>query len=223
MTSKDVNNKILEIGVDHREIRSKVLTCLKTKNIKVNIISDQITDYVINKHCGVERKTINDFLMSIIDKRIFNQVNTLCKNFYNPLIIVEGGGLYRSKIKINHNVIRGVMIWISAHKRVPIIRTFNHEDTAEILFLLARSKQTKTSNYISLQYKKKPRSIQKQELYILESIDGIGYKLANILLRQFKSISEIIKADKEALNKIPGIGKQKAKYIKTILNSSQTK
>jgi DNA excision repair protein ERCC-4 len=67
------------ISIDHRELRSKVVSLLKNKVVDVEIINGQTADYIINKHVAIERKTIIDFLASIKDKRIFRQTKILKK------------------------------------------------------------------------------------------------------------------------------------------------
>jgi len=101
------------------------------------MISNQLTDYVIDSDCGIERKTINDFIISIKNKRVFNQINNLVVNFKHPLIILEGGGIYLNR-GLNPNMIRGVILWMSINKRLPIIRTRNKKDTVSMLYLLAK-------------------------------------------------------------------------------------
>jgi len=53
---------------------------------------------------------------------------------------------------------------------------------------------------------------------VLEGIDGIGEKKANLLLRRFKSVQNIKKASIEELMAVPGINKDIAINIKNFLN-----
>src|SRR6056297_3478090 len=82
------------VYIDHRERRCGVVKYLKNKGVNPVVVNGQITDYILDSQCGIERKTVNDFLTSIIDKRIFNQALILKNNFRKPLILLEGGGLY---------------------------------------------------------------------------------------------------------------------------------
>lgn len=207
------------IHVDYREGKSKVIDFLKRKGVKSKINTKQITDYIIDRQCGVERKTINDFINSIIDKRIFRQVDTLKANFLYPLIIIEGGGLYKTKREIHSNVIRGILLWINVFKKVPIIRTYNQEDTAEMIRLLLQRRKFYKNKSFSLRYKKSPISFYKQQESLLESIPSIGPKLAGSLLRHLGSIKSILSASIEELEKVRGIGNKKATKIKLLLGS----
>ena len=53
---------------------------------------------------------------------------------------------------------------------------------------------------------------------VLEGIDGIGEKKANLLLRRFKSVQNVKKASIEELMAVPGINKDIAINIKNFLN-----
>lgn len=207
----------LKIFIDHRESRSKVIGCLRQKGVETRMVNSQDADYIIDRQCGIERKTIDDFFASIIDKRIFNQVKILKQNFYRPLVILEGGELYLRKTNMRHNVIRGVKLWISVSQKVPIIRTYNEQDTAEFIFLLANKRQNKNQKYFSANFKKRPRTFFEQQIVLLESINGIGRHLAGELLGKFGSVVDIFSASHEDLSQVAGVGAKKAEYIKRVL------
>jgi len=180
------------------------------------MISNQLTDYVIDSDCGIERKTINDFIISIKNKRVFNQINNLVVNFKHPLIILEGGGIYLNR-GLNPNMIRGVILWMSINKRLPIIRTRNKKDTVSMLYLLAKQRQTKGSKkFITLKFKKQRPSLYQEQVQILETISGIGPKLAIELMAKYGNLANIVKATDEDLNKLQNLGKSKISHIKKL-------
>src|SRR3989338_2602466 len=105
-----------KIIVDYREDKNIVKELYKHKvdvEIKSLISADfvmQIKDVNNNvKDLGIERKTLADFLNSIIDKRILNQLISLKENFPLQLLILEGEeNIY--KIRDFHpNSIRGML------------------------------------------------------------------------------------------------------------------
>ena len=54
--------------------------------------------------------------------------------------------------------------------------------------------------------------------YIVSSLPGVGPTLARPLLKEFKSIKNIVNASEEELRKIELIGEKKAKQIYDSLN-----
>jgi len=78
------------IIVDHRESKSSVPFLLKEMGIRVEFKFLEIGDYIINSEIAVERKTLHDFISSLFDGRLFQQVDLLSSNYSSPFLIVEG-------------------------------------------------------------------------------------------------------------------------------------
>jgi Fanconi anemia group M protein len=95
---------------------------------------------------------------------------------------------------------------------VPIIQTQNEEETATYLFLLAK-KQLKPKNEMSF-HARIPKTPEERKKYILESFPDIGPKTAEKLLKEFKTIKNIINAPQEELEKSIG---QKANVLKALV------
>ena len=214
-----------KIIVDYREDKNIVKELYKHKvdvEIKSLISADfvmQIKDVNNNvKDLGIERKTLADFLNSIIDKRILNQLISLKENFSLQLLILEGEeNIY--KIRDFHpNSIRGMLSSIAIDYQIPILYTKNYRDTAAYLALIAKRLE-KPKRHISLVSKRKPLTLKEQREYIIESLPGIGPSLAKSLLSKFKSVKSVINAKEDKLKKVEKIGDKKSKVIREVLNS----
>ena len=77
----------------------------------------------------------------------------------------------------------------------------------------------KPRSEISLLKKRKPPTVKEQQELIVESFPGIGPVLAKSILKEFKTIKNIINSDEKALKKIEKIGNKKAKNIMDVINS----
>ena len=97
--------------------------------------------------------------------------------------------------------------------QVPIIFTKDYQDTAKFISILAKKQQ---ANHVSLRAKKKSFNKKEQLQYIIEGFPGIGPKTARKLLKEFKSIKNIINASEQELKNIIGI---KAEAVKKIIDS----
>ena len=85
----------IHIICDLRERVSQIsqeLQSLSTDDFKVEIKLEQLSlgDYQLSEDVLVERKTIADLEASIIDGRIFNQIEELSTKVKKPCLIVEG-------------------------------------------------------------------------------------------------------------------------------------
>jgi len=198
--------KIIEkpkILVDHREKNSLVISELIQLGLEIEFQQLKVADFIV-KDVVIERKTINDFINSVINKRLFNQLEEI-KQYPKHFLIIEGiehQELYNDEPEgMNGNAIRGVLLTIILNYKVPIIFTKDEKDTAMFINVLSR-KQKKA--HLSLNPKKKSRNKDEQKQFILEGFPGIGPATAKKLLKEFKTIKGIINAPLEKLQKIIG-------------------
>ena len=199
-----------KIIIDYREKNSLIPSELISNGCEVEFQELKVGDYIV-KDVLIERKTISDFLSSMVNKRLLNQLQHL-QNAEKKILIIEGieeKELYHEQSGVNENAIRGLILSIILNYNVPIILTKNPEDTAKFLSVLSK-KQPKE---ISLNLKRKSQDVNEQIQYIIESFPGIGPKSARKLLNEFKTIKNVINAEEEDLKKILG---KKAEIFKLI-------
>ena len=214
-----------KIIIDYREDKN-ILKELYKQKIDVEIKSLISADFVMQvkdinnnvKALGIERKTLMDFLNSIIDKRILSQLISLKENFPLQLLIIEGEeNIYQIR-DFHPNSIRGMLSSIAIDYQIPMLFTKNYRDTAAYLALISKRLEKPKRN-ISLISKRKPLTIKEQQEYIIESLPGIGPNLSKSLLKKFKTIKNIINAKEEKLKKVNKIGDKKSKLIRNIIDS----
>ena len=208
------------IYVDYREQQSSVARELKEMGAEIIMRKLDVADYQLTDDICVERKTIADFLQSIVDGRLFEQAGMLSSNFKSPLIIVEGDfqSIY-SERNINKNAIVGALTSIMLSYRIPIFPTVDDRETAEILFNIAKREQIGKGKDIKLRMGRKGVSIPEKQQFIIESLPNVGPTLAKKLLREFKTIKTIANSNEKELENAEGIGKLKAKGIFEVFNS----
>jgi len=198
-TPKQEKQKIL---VDYREKNSLVASTLVELGFEVEFRELKVADYLVN-NVAIERKTISDFVNSIINKRIIRQLQEL-QQYENKLLIIEGideQELYSDDSEgINANAIRGFLLSVTIKQKIPVILTKNYEDTARYLAVLARKKEKESSLNVTKKSLNKKERLQ----FILESFPGIGPKTAKKLLQHFKTIKNIANASIEELTEIIG-------------------
>ncbi|HOD89769.1 MAG TPA: ERCC4 domain-containing protein [archaeon] len=209
--------------VDQREKRSSVvndLLSLNSKDIEIVITFEQLKvgDYQLSDDVVVERKTIEDLEASIIDGRIFSQIEALsnvpksCLIIENPLFeIYEGYG------RINRNALIGLLTKIGLDYKLPIFFTRNSKETADFLFVIAKREQLIHSTPIKTRYSKTPMSYSQRQLFIMESFPNIGPTLARSILKEFKTLKNVANADVKDLQKVKKLGRKKAEQIKYLL------
>lgn len=210
------------IIIDHRESRSPVMRFLSLKEIAVEPQQLDIGDYVLSSRIGVERKTVDDFLNSLIDGKLFVQMKNLRAAYSRPLLIIEGDGLL-TKRNISHNAIFGSISSIIVDFGIPIITTTTPQETADFLAVMAQREQKEGDRAVALRGEKPARSIAEQQQYLVEGLPNVSAVLAQRLLQQFGSIRSLANASEEDLCQVPGIGKSTAVNILKILNAEYLK
>jgi len=214
----------MQVIVDHRERSSGIKKELIKQGIEVIEKQLPYADFIIKTkdlnnnilNVGIEKKTINDFLNSIIDKRLINQIMELKKNFDISLLIIEGTENIYEIRNFHPNSIRGMLASIAIDFQTPILYTRNHRDTANLLAIIAKRLE-KPRSLPSLLKKRKQLTLKQQQEFIIESLPGIGPTISKSLLQEFKTIKNIINAEKEHLQKIPKLGPKKVENIKKVL------
>ena len=220
---KTLNDYIKEkenfkVVIDVREKGSNLSKKLVDIGMDVKVKTLVSADIIVSDTVGIERKTIPDFVNSIIDKRIFTQLKDLKNNFENPIIILEGEEDLYSVRNIHPNAIRGMLAKIVSSFKIPLLRTKDSQDTAELINAIAKREQIRGEKDIQIRTDKIPMTTKEQQEFIVGSFPSIGPSLAKALLRKFKTVKKIINAPKKELEKIEKIGPKKSKNIQDILD-----
>jgi len=208
----------IKIFADFREKGSGAIKELIEQEVELKLDSLPNADYILSSRVGVEVKTVEDFVESIIDGRLLQQIKNLKNNFERPLLIIEGIEDIYSIRNVHANSIRGMLAAIAVSYGVPILYTKNFKDTASLLNIIAKREQEETGKDFSLHPEKRNLSIKEQQEYIISSLPGVGSALAKPLLKYFKNIKNVVNAEQKQLEEVEGIGKKKAEKIKDIVD-----
>lgn len=213
---KEFENKSnIKIYADNREKASPIIKELINQNIQIETKSLPSADYILSERVGVELKTKQDFLSSIIDKRLLSQIKDLKQNFQIPLIILQGQEDIYSLRKIHKNAIQGMLATIAISYQIPILETKNPIETANLLKIIAKREQEAKTKDFPANLNKKPLTTKEQQEFIIESFPTVGPSLAKNLLKEFKTIKNIINSTN--LEKVQGLSKKRAQEIMNIL------
>lgn len=201
-----------KIIMDYREKNSLVYSQLLKSNLNVEIKNLKVADYLVGG-VAIERKTVSDFIGSMTNKRLIKQLQEI-QQYKKRLLIIEGIEDYElyddSPEGMNGNAIRGFLLSITLKYNVPIIFTKNSEDTAKYISIISKKKDKE----MSLNVSKKALNSKEQKQFILEGFPGIGPVTAKKLLKEFKSVKNILNASEEDLQKI--LGKKAEGFFKIV-------
>ncbi|MBU5557648.1 MAG: ERCC4 domain-containing protein [Candidatus Aenigmatarchaeota archaeon] len=207
--------KSILIFVDNREAKNRVVDALAAYDCTLQPRMLLVGDYVVSDRVCIERKVTDDFISSIIDKRLFDQMKALKENFEKPLLIIEGPSLY-GRSGLTPNAIRGALATIAIDWGIPIIWTADETETAGMIYWLARREQVDLERSIAIREKKPRMTMAELQEYVVSGLPGISITLARRLLKRFRTIRNVITADEEKLREVAGIGPEKAKRLREV-------
>ena len=197
------------IIVDDRERASGIINEIEAFKIPYKIEHLVMGDYIINDYVYVERKTVDDFLMSLKDGRLFEQVAKLRRAKKRTIIILEGKRLPGGART------RGVLCSLAVKWCVPVLRSVDLNGSAWILNWIYKQKDFNLFSVHEYNFIEK-RRITNQQKRMLTQLRGVGPDLANNLIKHFGSIFKLLNATEEEILKVKGAGKYIAKLIMSL-------
>ena len=219
-----LNEIKVDLRIDFREKRSGILEEIEKHRDKLTfeMVTLPTGDYWIGDKIIVERKTFSDFLVSIKNGRIFQQAYRIAQSGKNGLIIIEGDRSIVHSSSMSRNAIQGALIHLTVLIGIPVIRSLNIQETATLLidiFHQCRQREIpRQKQIISRSPGVRINKQQRQKLFFLQNLPGVGTKKGLALLRSFSTIENIVNASPPDLIKVQGIGKKLADSLFAILH-----
>ena len=236
---------LYKVYVDSREPASMKEKIKKLFPQKVETVMLNVGDYIfdfIKYVVVVERKSIDDFVNSIRNNRIWEQLQKILnfkefdsKEVRRRILLIDGtfdqfmpDSQFLSDKQKNrfYASMMGALQQIIFVYHVPIIVADNQVALKQFFrILVEREKNGKNDSLPSTRWTKEETKISGEidyRIIMLSSIPTIGPQLAKNLLRRYRSIKNIVNATKESLAKVPGIGMKRAEIIYNFFRSEES-
>ncbi|MFB6204183.1 MAG: DEAD/DEAH box helicase [Candidatus Nanohaloarchaea archaeon] len=207
----------LVIIADDRE--NSVAKELSRMDVEVRKKRLDVADFLVSERTAVERKAAEDFVDSILDSRLFSQLQEL-QQFDRPVLMIEGNDLYSHR-DVHPNAIRGALASIALDLEMPVLWTENEKDTAETLKALAKREQEENDREVAIRGEKSPKTEEELKKFVVAGLPGVNTKIAENLLEEFGSIEKIFTASETELMDVEMIGEKKASKIRELITSSE--
>lgn len=203
------------IIADSRESRSGLHLALESLGAQVEVKELPCGDYILAEGLVVERKAAIDFVVSIMDARIFNQVQVM-KATYTKVVILVEGDIYNTRSNITQEALLGAMSYLSIIEDVQVVQALNVLQTAKLMMTMQRHAVEGLGYELALRVGK-PKDRVAQANYIIQGLPGVGPGSAKKLLAHFGSAENVIKATADELRAVPGLGPKTALSIRETL------
>ena len=209
---------------DHRESGSNVFRHLQEFECVVKVSQLKVGDYICSERVGVERKTVPDFLGSVFNQRLFDQLERLKESYQRPVLLIEGNPeLLFTERQVNPNAVRGALGAIAVDFQIPLIWTLNTRETASQIYRIAYREQVLEKRGVQIRAKPRASSLGRQQEYLIAGLPSVSNVLSRRLLERFKTPKRVFSAKESQLLKVPKIGEEKAKKIRKLLDTPYKK
>lgn len=207
---------IVEVVIDDREPQKFVQLFKDAGAQSVRVERLKVGDFVVNQRWLFERKTFQDFCVSLIDGRLFRQALRMLKDPGYSVIILEGCSQDSVKNKVSRESVQGALITLSVFLNIPVLRALDAEELVRLIgYIVSHEKRFERGVVHRFGYR--PKRKKSRQLYILQGLPTVGRKRATKLLEKFGTIEEVVNADEGDLAEVDGIGKATARRIRDIL------
>ncbi|MEZ0319007.1 MAG: ERCC4 domain-containing protein [Pyrobaculum sp.] len=167
--------------VDSREHAQEVVRYIKETGCGVLKTKLEVGDYIAGDFV-FERKSVSDFVNSVVDGRLFEQAAKLKDSGLKALVIVEGDlwGELRFR-KISPNAVLGAQLALYA-MGVGLVYTVDKAHTGALVCLAAKRSGKRGVKTPAV---KKKADVKTMQVALLASLPGIGPKRAEQLLKKY--------------------------------------
>jgi Fanconi anemia group M protein len=213
------SESIVRVTVDDRERRSPVPDLLaRAPGVSVRWTRLEAGDYALGNGIVVERKTARGFLLSLTGGHLFAQTKALKHAAERAVMILEGGSLYETGIRIDPAAIRGALVSLAAVWYLPVLRAGGPAETVALLLALARQMRRGALRGPWCRPGFRARRPDLRKSFILQGLPRVGPALAARLLERFGSVRAVVGATEDELREVRGIGAGRAQAIRDSLS-----
>jgi ERCC4-type nuclease len=171
-------------------------------------------DFIIEgaaKRYVIERKSLLDLFASVNDKRLWEQLKGIEKNFleYRKILLIEGSFWRTQKFHPELSLARFTGIKVSVLNGwdgINVIQTNDQSETVQFLKrLVEKVGEAKQDDYgRGLGITKENRTPDEELIDLVRSIDGIGEVKAQAILEKFRTITHLTRVTADELKTVLG-------------------
>lgn len=208
---------LMKVVIDHREPE-----LFRTLFADHDIVStEQLTcgDFLVDGQWVFERKTIPDLCRSLVDGRLFKQGLHLLQSEQHPVVILEGRSSDIKECGVRREAVQGALITLSIFFGLPVLRSLEPEETVRLIrYTVEQGVRFAEGGVQRAGYR--PKGKKARQLYVLQSLPGIGKKRAEALLEHFGGIEAVMSATENELSEVEGIGDPTAEKIRNLVQET---
>lgn len=207
----------VQVVCDAREQASPIVRHLHELGVGVTVRTLDVGDFVVSDRIVVERKTSADFVDSLVDGRLFEQMKGL-QVYPRPILVVEGGSLHGHR-NVAPEALFGAISSIAVDFGVTIVQTHDALETARLVAATAKREQKRDGRRLAIRPGRLAMDDAQRLRHILAGFPLVDEARADALLAHFGDLGNVLAADERALADVEGIGRRIAADLRRLLTT----
>jgi len=228
--------KIVIDSREHSDLTTKVTDLSQEMNIQTEKKWLEIGDYVFGDIC-IEAKSSFDFMQSIHNKRLWNQLDNMDRAYPNNYIVLHGSfdQGYREFVSYvkdpNWKTTNMRMMmkrkYLASIGRIlldldcTLIECKDAKQAAERICLMCKMQPHERAVYSPSMIRKKKISTEDLRVDVLSTIKGVSQKKAKVLIERYGSIMELGETKPKEIATLDGFGMVLATRVHQTLNAEE--
>lgn len=166
-------------------------------------------DYQIGERAVVERKSAVDFIASILDRRLFSQIEMM--NASDLAVVLVEGNVFDTRSQVDPVALEGALSWIAVLSNTQLMFSGTPKQSASMIATMARHHQ-QGLGYIPPMRTGKPAASKASVItrYVLEGLPGVGATTAIAFANHFQTVQAVSNASLDDLKAVKGVGAKTA-------------
>ncbi|MHB1907634.1 MAG: DEAD/DEAH box helicase [Nitrososphaerales archaeon] len=204
------------VYVDTREL-AQFVDKLRYRGALVEVKQLDIGDFVVSSDIVIERKTVDDFVKSIYDGRLFKQLVNMASKYPKQVLVVQGEK--KDLSGISEPAFYGALASIVSDFKVPVFFGASEREVIELIYHIARREQIEKKRGTKIREGRKPVTLADKQRYVASGIPGVDAVLADRLLSKLSTLERLFSASEGELRSVEGIGDVMAQRIRQLASA----
>lgn len=210
----------VHITADHREAASGVIAELqRDARVELRVETLEVGDYIVGDGVVIERKSATDLANSVIDKRLFSQVDAIKDGGYRAIYLIEGDP-FSTPVGISDEAMSGAISYVACFENIRMVSSPSVSHTPMIIRTIAHHVEHGLMGSLPALRPATPKTLRDRQAWFLIGLPGLGEGRVAKLLDHFGSVSAVLAASVDELCAAPTIGRKTAEGIRAVLDTA---
>jgi Fanconi anemia group M protein len=169
----------------------------------------------------VEYKSGTDFILSVVEKELFETANRLRAQHDRPVFLVEGD-YFTARFHQTPFDVHWAIGYLTSVLNIPVLYSPDRESSAVLVYTLAVTAQHDMASGEALR-PDEPDTRREAIRFLVEGLPGVDPDLGRNLLRHFGNARAVFAAGRDELLAVEGMTDKTADRITNILDSKKGK